>query len=233
MFAGPNGSGKSTIKHKLNKSAKWFGTYLNPDEIEAAILTAGMVETDGLAVSTDHLRAYLQTTTVISPGERDRIMNAVTVDRCRIAAAQSAKDPYLAAALTAYLRHCCVESRRTFTFETVMSHPSKIDVFKATRTLGYRNYLYFIATEDPQINVRRVANRVASGGHDVDITKIIDRYHRTMGLLPDAVRETHRAFFFDSSTPENWHFASYSTEGGVKLIGDEVPRWFRSVWEKL
>ena len=47
--------------------------------------------------------------------------------------------------------------------------------------------LVFVETNNPQINVERVALRVRQGGHDVAIDKIIARYDRTLQLLPKTV----------------------------------------------
>lgn len=60
--------------------------------------------------------------------------------------------------------------RQTFTFETVMSHPGKVALLQQAQQAGYRTYLYYVAT-DPEINVSRVANRVALKGHDVPSEK--------------------------------------------------------------
>ena len=40
-----------------------------------------------------------------------------------------------------------------------MSHPSKVALLENAQRAGYRTYLYYIATDDPAINVSRVANR--------------------------------------------------------------------------
>jgi predicted ABC-type ATPase len=45
-----------------------------------------------------------------------------------------------------------------------MSSPDKVALLEKSRLLGYRTYLYFIATEDPQINIARVKSRVHLGG---------------------------------------------------------------------
>ncbi len=82
---------------------------------------------------------------------------------------------YLAAATADFLRHKLMEQRTTFTFETVMSHESKIDLLADARGKGYRIYLYFIATDDPMINVSGVHERVANGGHGVPDDKIVSR----------------------------------------------------------
>jgi len=54
------------------------------------------------------------------------------------------------------IRQDCLARRVSFSFETVMSHPSKIDVLKQARSLGYSNVLYFVALESPELNVARV-----------------------------------------------------------------------------
>jgi predicted ABC-type ATPase len=44
MFAGPNGSGKSTVKEIIaKKNPRWFGVYINPDEIEKTIEEEGLL----------------------------------------------------------------------------------------------------------------------------------------------------------------------------------------------
>ena len=53
--------------------------------------------------------------------------------------------------------------------------PPKGELLKLSKSLGYRNYLYYISTSDPSINVSRVNNRVSFKGHDVPEDKIISR----------------------------------------------------------
>ncbi len=56
-----------------------------------------------------------------------------------------------------------------------MTHPSKLDFLREARIAGFRTYLYFVATEDPEINIGRVRARVQKNGHDVAHDKIISR----------------------------------------------------------
>ena len=97
------------------------------------------------------------------------------------------------------LRDECLTNRRDFSFETVMSHPGKIEIIRRARDAGFETTLFFIGTEAPEINVARVGQRVAFGGHDVPDEKIIARYGRSMDLLSDAIRAAHRTFIFDNS----------------------------------
>ncbi|GHT77887.1 hypothetical protein FACS1894104_0230 [Actinomycetota bacterium] len=55
----------------------------------------------------------------------------------------------------------------SFGFETVGSHKSKVELLIKAKKLGYNVILLFVATEDPEINIRRIKHRVSQGGHDV------------------------------------------------------------------
>ena len=61
------------------------------------------------------------------------------------------------------LRLDAIRDRASFSFETVMSHPSKLDVLRQARSAGFFVQMFFVATSNPAINVDRVANRVAQG----------------------------------------------------------------------
>jgi predicted ABC-type ATPase len=97
------------------------------------------------------------------------------------------------------IRDQCLRERRSFSFETVMSHPSKVELLQRAKDLGFGVTLYFVSTQDPRINVNRVERRVALGGHDVPADRIVARYQRTMEMLPAAIDVADRAHLFDNS----------------------------------
>jgi predicted ABC-type ATPase len=90
-------------------------------------------------------------------------------------------------------------AKRSFSFETVMSHPSKIDILDRAKAAGFFVQLFFVGTDDPQTNIERVSLRVAQGGHDVPLDRIVSRWHRTMALLHRAIKASDRSFLFDNS----------------------------------
>jgi predicted ABC-type ATPase len=96
-------------------------------------------------------------------------------------------------------RRVCLDERRSFSFETVMSHPSKIDEMREAKALGFKFVFYFIAVSDPQINLKRVQHRVLNGGHDVPPDRVVARYYRTMALMPQAILLADNTFVFDNS----------------------------------
>ena len=98
-----------------------------------------------------------------------------------------------------FQRDRCLASKTSFSFETVMSHPSKVELMLRALNEVYDVALYFVCTSDPEINVSRVENRVRSGGHDVPNDRIVDSYWRSLGLLPKAALSARRTVVFDNS----------------------------------
>ncbi len=98
-----------------------------------------------------------------------------------------------------FIRQQLLQTGKSFTFETVMSHVSKIDFLSQAKKNGYRVYLYYVATEDPEININRVKLRVAQDGHSVSSDAIRNRYYKSLNNLKNAVKQTDRAYIFDNS----------------------------------
>jgi predicted ABC-type ATPase len=96
-------------------------------------------------------------------------------------------------------REECIAGKRSFSFETVMSHPSKVDVLVRANAAGFFVRLFFVGTDDPRTNVDRVMLRVAQGGHNVPEDRIVARWHRTMKMLHQAIQACDDAFVFDNS----------------------------------
>jgi predicted ABC-type ATPase len=104
-----------------------------------------------------------------------------------------------AQAIADFQRDRCLAGGQSFSFETVMSHPSKVQLMIRADDAGSDVTMFFVCTSDPEINVRRVENRVRTGGHDVPHDRIVARYWRTLGLLPHAALVARRTVLFDNS----------------------------------
>ena len=69
-----------------------------------------------------------------------------------------------------------ISKKEDFTFETVLSSEYKLNILRKAKEEGYFIKCVFVLTVDPQINIARIESRVASGGHDVDSRKVVERY---------------------------------------------------------
>ena len=228
MFAGPNGSGKSTLKDVLDSS--WLGIYLNADDIEAEIGAQGFVSLKPFGVETTQaelLGFFADSDFLNKQGLHEASQKIRLEDGCVIFA-EVKINSYFASVLVDFIRCDLVRRKISFTFETVMSARAKVDFFCQAREQGFKTYLYYVATEDPEINISRVAYRVSQGKHNVPKDKIIERYHRSLDLLADAVTCADRAYFFDNSDSDRVWIAEVADGSDLELKTDLIPYWFKT-----
>ncbi len=232
MFAGPNGSGKSTIIRYLLPHQ--VGIYLNADDLEQQLRLNPQLDLTAYhsSLSASALIQFLKSKSKLKEGIKTPLLsvNPTLTATHTLQFSLADIDSYLAARIIDYIRFELLSLRISFTFETVMSHQSKIDFLAAAQAQGFRTYLYYVATVDPQINIGRVHYRVQTGGHIVPEHKIVERYHRSLSLLMSAVEHSDRSYFFDNSS--NGQVASFLAEIDsaeiLKLNPDltQYPMWF-------
>lgn len=229
VFAGPNGSGKSSLKSLISPSH--LGVYVNADEIEAAIRGHGFVDLAefGLGYSAGDLRAFLSTSELFrKAGSEFGVPDSISISGSRVSFLHGFSNSYPSAAIAEFVREELFLAGISFTFETVLSHQSKIELMRRALGAGFRVYLYYIATANSAINIGRVRNRVLTGGHDVPEDKIVSRYERSLDLLYDAIRQSSRAYIFDNSTDDetmSW-IAEFAGGNECMYRTEEIPAWF-------
>lgn len=234
MFAGPNGSGKSTIKDTL--PPQWLGVYINADDMEKGIRADGFLNLADFEVVADvnDLQAFFAASTLLAKAGLAAQAKQLTVVDGRVQFGAVEVNSYLASVLADFIRHKLLAAQVSFTFETVMSSPDKVAFLQKAQQAGYRTYLYFVATEDPEINVSRVQYRVQMGGHPVAEDKIRSRYTRSLELLPEAVAYADRAYIFDNSGAERVWIAEVSRGNEIEIKTDQMPAWFKAaLWDKF
>ena len=133
---------------------------------------------------------------------------------------------YAAAEIGAQIRDALLEQGASFCFETVFSHPSKVDFLARAKMLGYAIVVVFIHLDDPQLNVARVAQRVAQGGHKVPEDKIRSRIPRTLDLVREAVGMADEIFLLDNSSADDpfVRVATIQRDRVVRHV-DPLPAW--------
>jgi len=231
IFAGPNGSGKSTLFDSFSKKYK-AGVFLNADLIERELANNGFIDLSefNLNLTQNDLNEFLKTERAVSLIKKSiadnhkidfSLKENVIVDR------QKETHSYEGALISAFLRHHLQESEIDFCFETVMSHPSKIEEIKEAKQKGYKTYLYFICIDDPEVNVSRVENRVIKGGHNVSPEKISSRYYNTLNNLMPMIENVDKTYLFDNSSEEYRLIAKIADNRlSLEIDPSELPNWF-------
>jgi predicted ABC-type ATPase len=149
MIAGPNASGKTTLTKFLFTLQFNFGDYINADELEAELNHTGKLDLSRYKIHIDHqqYRSFF----VNHPLSSVPFENTTEIKENCLYTNGSAIDGYYAAILADFIRRQLLHYGRSFTFETVMSGIDKITFLKSAKEKGYRNYLYYICTDDDKI----------------------------------------------------------------------------------
>ncbi|MEO8166063.1 MAG: zeta toxin family protein [Betaproteobacteria bacterium] len=211
---------------------------MNSDDIEKEIRTQGRLNVTkyGIDASPQEFETHFRDSAFLQSAGLGDAVQKLRVSRDTLDFAGVDVNSYFASAAVDFIRQKLLQAGASFTFETVMSHRSKVELLARSQAVGYRTYLYYIATDDPAINVSRVRNRVKLGGHAVPEDKIVSRYYRSLDLLLEAIRYSNRAYVFDNSGEhkENTWLAEV-TDGKLLVMHQaQVPAWFtRAVLDKL
>jgi predicted ABC-type ATPase len=129
-----------------------------------------------------------------------------------------------ASTLAAAERERLIAARRSFISETVFSHVSKIDLVRRASAAGYQVTLHVILVP-VEVSVRRVAFRVARGGHDVPEAKIRSRYERLWGLVADAIGYVDAVSVYDNSQAARPFRRVVRFEHGTVVGSADWPVW--------
>ena len=228
MLAGPNGSGKSTLAAQLSSDyAVNLYRFLNADLLFAEVVQSHRTACP-FSIDNAELVQFVARSTYPREYKRPFESGEIYIDgEDYLHLSANGINSYSVAIVADFFKEQYLKHRISFSFETVFSHPAKIDILRRAQAAGFKTYMYFVATENPVINVNRIKERVALGGHDVPEEKTRSRYLRCMEQVRYALPYLNRAYFFDNSTEQSIYLAEYESEVGFSLHSELLPSWFR------
>ncbi len=75
--------------------------------------------------------------------------------------------------------------------------------------------MFFVGTDHPAINASRIAHRVMEGGHDVPITKIINRYSKSIYNCALISTFVDRLYVYDNSIDSQKPILLFRVNDGI------------------
>ena len=127
---------------------------------------------------------------------------------------------YNAARIAEHMRAEQLQAGNSFCFETVFSHPSKIDFLGRAKARRYQIILVLIHLAHTDLNKARISQRVAEGGHSVPDEKVEQRIPRTLALVRKAIPLCDQVRILDNSRSDR-PFTPVAT-----IIGERTTRYF-------
>ena len=94
-----------------------------------------------------------------------------------------------------------IEAGRSCLIETVLSSDKYLATVARAKAAGYWVGLIYVLLRDPALNVARVAQRVALGGHGVPEQRIRARWERSLARLPAFAALADAVVVWDNSDP--------------------------------
>lgn len=93
---------------------------------------------------------------------------------------------------------------------------------------GFEIVLVYIGTENVEINLARIKNRVLAGGHDVPEKDVRRRYKRSFENLPIAIQRADHTILFDNSTDDGYRLIAILSSTGNQWL-KAPPGWASAV----
>ena len=123
-----------------------------------------------------------------------------------------------------------IQAGNSFCFETVFSHPSKIDFLAQARARGYQIILVLIHLENTDLNKARISQRVSEGGHFVPDEKVEQRIPRTLAHVKKAIPLCDQVRILDNSSSDTPFVPVASIiNGRLTLHLEAVPAWVNNL----
>lgn len=137
---------------------------------------------------------------------------------------------YEAADIAEKIRTALLHQGTSFCFETVFSHPSKIDFIATAKGLGYEVILVYIHLQTPQLNEARVHQRASEGGHRVPVDKIHSRIPRTLNHVAAVLPLVDEARLLDNSLRDDpFRQVAVIRKGACLWVADPLPEWVEAL----
>jgi predicted ABC-type ATPase len=111
-----------------------------------------------------------------------------------------------------------LKKAESFAVETTLAGKNYLQMMPDARSRGFEIMLVYIGTENVEINLARIRNRVLAGGHDVPEEDVRRRYKRSFENLQLAIKRADHTILFDNSTEDGYRL--------IAVLGTTGSQWF-------
>jgi predicted ABC-type ATPase len=115
--------------------------------------------------------------------------------------------------------------RLDFVQESTLSGSSALRLIGKAKAAGYEVDLRYVGVPASEVSQARVAERVASGGHNIPVEDIDRRYGRSMAALSGGLAIVDTATLYDNAGDQQHRIVAEVRGGVVVSRAPERPKW--------
>ena len=162
----------------------------------------------------------------------------VIVDPDRLTA-QHGGDEYAGGQAAVAKLQDCLAQGIDFTEESTLSGSFSRKMARAARDKGYTVRLYYVGLDTAEESVRRIANRVARGGHDIPTQDVERRFARRFRDLGKLLPLCNEATFYDNDNGFRvvamslWPNHSWISFMGTPCLSSRLAQEWRRSWKRI
>lgn len=125
-----------------------------------------------------------------------------------------------------------IVERRSFSMETTLTGRSAIRRIREAKQADFQVELRYIGLDNVELNIQRVEERVAKGGHWIDPDLIRKRYIESFSNLLQAVEFTDLTEIYDNT--QSAHQLCLTIEQRqILALSKQLPNWVNTVCKQL
>ena len=144
---------------------------------------------------------------------------------------QAGGDAVLGGKAALRLMEDCIAQSVSFTQETTLSGHRVKNTAQRVREAGYYVRLYYVGLDTAEESKRRIANRVARGGHNINTEDVDRRFAARWDAVAKVLPYCDEAAFYDNDN--GFVEVAVYRNGELILEGDYRPRWITELADHL
>ena len=121
----------------------------------------------------------------------------------------------------------CISKNVSFTQETTLSGHRTRQTARRVRDAGYYVRLFYVGLDTAGESRRRIANRVAKGGHDIPPEDVERRFRSRWSALAEVLPYCDEARFFDNGN--GFVEVARYENGELMAITQSPPEWLKEL----
>lgn len=121
-----------------------------------------------------------------------------------------------------------IRTRRSFAVETTLRSPIVFEQAHSARERGFQLDLKYLALDDVEAHIERMAIRADAGGHSAPAGRLREIHRASLANLVRVLQEFDRVRVYDNSTPTGPRLLLTTRNGHVIFVARDLPRWIHA-----